>query len=825
MHQLNFQRWPCLQERGLVVFNTTADQRYLLGEKLFLKSHYPMVMRRFQNNDQIKTVTEKQLLEEVVLGGNNFIGNRVYILYGAAGAGKSELLRWMQLTIQHHCPERASTMVRINRNELDILSIVEKFQLLLSNQYFSEQTHTRWAEAKRKPRTISKLLLLSALEKAYDNDERINALYYRLLEWVHPRVLRALDMEHSEEANTPVELLTAQDIEELKSQSAFQIDLQYDQFRKHLTQTFQELLLEGNGLTDTLAKISCDLSQHRQRPLLLVDDLVQSLSIFSTDLLDYFTMLDSGNWDVVIGLTPDALSDNDHGRALLDRISYLDTFDDRVTKLFLSDSRGDESYFLNQDNCADFVAMYLDAFRQMNGVRCSTCHYFSNCKNTFSSDADPILAPFNRQVFRRLYLKLPNGKGKARQFLKSTRQMMEQLLRHHDLLAAMNELVRLDLVAESANPIISKLVEYYFPPVSEEQAISLDPLLLEALSFPNDLLKVTCQPLHNRIASETPITSSNDWVEDSIRVAISHWLEGKEVNRQSLIQFRKGIARWLREALPIGYFHGDHVSHPNKILRWIGVYLDTRPPILLEGVDEGIGVKVSRELGLLSILLNDYSLTFGSQKISLSRKIASDPRASQLLFSGYAFQAQLEEMLSNQLGMSPKDLATSLVVCLWHLGDAPALAQIPRIYQIPVAGQVSGQQVDIKLIEYTRMLFDDFFLLRENIYDSEAFLSQVISPISAIESIEVIDTNRLSEEFIIGDLRLSEFIRRFQHRILVWRNPLLSSDLQYVETLLVTSLEQSGHYGLPFSLIKDEVWKRFKLNHPEYYHRLRVYLE
>ena len=825
MHQLDFQRWPCLQERGLVVFNTTADQRYLLGEKLFLKSHYPMIMRRFQNNDQIKTVSENQLLEEVVSGGKHLVGNRVYILYGAAGAGKSELLRWMQLTIQQQHSERASTMVRINRNELDILSIAEKFQLLLSNQYFSERTHIRWAEAKRKPRTISKLLLLSALEKAYDNDERINALYYRLLEWVHPRVLRALDMEHSEEANTPVELLTAQDIEELKNQSAFQIDLQYEQFRQHLAQTFQELLLEGNGLTDTLAQISRDLSQYRQRPLLLVDDLVQSLSIFSTDLLDYFTTLDSGNWDVVIGLTPDALSDNDHGRALLERISYLDTFDDRVTKLFLSDSRGDESYFLNQDNCADFIAMYLEAFRQMNGVHCSTCRYFSNCKPTFSPETDPILAPFNRQVFRRIYQKVPSGKGKARQFLKSARQMMEHLLQDHDLLAAMNELVRPDLVAESTNPAINKLVEYYFPPISEEQTVSPDLYLLEALGFPNDPLEVTCHPLQTRITSELSITSTNDWVEDSVRVAIKHWLESQEVNRQSLIQLRKGIARWLREALPITHFHGEHVSHPNKILRWIGVYLDTRPPILLEGIDAGIGIKVSRELGLLSIMLNDYALAFGSQKISLSRKIAADYRASQLLFAAYEFQAQLEDALANQLGMSPSHLAASLVACLWHLGDAPALAQIPQINQVSIAGQDSGQQADIKLTEYTRMMFDDYFLLRENIYDSNAFLNQVSSPIAAIESIEAIDLSRLSEEFVIGDLRLSEFIRRFQHRIRVWRNPLLSSDLKYVESLLVSSLEQSGHYGLPFALVKDDVWKRFKSNHPEYYHRLRVYLE
>ncbi len=79
-------------------------------------------------------------------------------------------------------------------------------------------------------------------------------------------------------------------------------------------------------------------------PILLIDDLVQSLSLYATDLLDYFLTLESGDWDVVVGLTPAAFEDSKRGRLLLQRISHLDTIYDRVEKLWLSDEAGQDSY-------------------------------------------------------------------------------------------------------------------------------------------------------------------------------------------------------------------------------------------------------------------------------------------------------------------------------------------------------------------------------------------------------------------------------------------------------------------------------------------------
>jgi hypothetical protein len=109
-------------------------------------------------------------------------------------------------------------------------------------------------------------------------------------------------------------------------------------------------------------------STHNLRPVLLVDDLVQSLNLFATDLLDYFVTLESGQWDVMLGLTPAAFETTRRGRELLQRIAYLDTLDDRVTKLWLSDDAGSESYFLDEDNCHHFAARYLAEHRRLNAA-------------------------------------------------------------------------------------------------------------------------------------------------------------------------------------------------------------------------------------------------------------------------------------------------------------------------------------------------------------------------------------------------------------------------------------------------------------------------
>jgi len=227
--------WPCIGEAGLEVFTTTADQRYLLGEDIFLQTHFPVTLRQFYPDRPSKAIDEATLLEWLLRTECAGPGNRVLVLYGAAGSGKSELIKWLQVMITHRAPARAEVTVRIPRTELDVLSIAERFHHLLTRSYFDERTHQRWETARRKPRTLAKLLLLTALEQCLDADDQINALYYRLLDWIQPHIARSLaPVEGDAEGGTQVELLTREDIEQLKGESTLPVPLDYEQFRHHL---------------------------------------------------------------------------------------------------------------------------------------------------------------------------------------------------------------------------------------------------------------------------------------------------------------------------------------------------------------------------------------------------------------------------------------------------------------------------------------------------------------------------------------------------------------------------------------------------------------
>ena len=253
MTMTNRLQMPCLSERGLRVFAPTADQRYLIGPDVFLRTHYPMTMRRFADGLP-ETMREEGLLRKLLDTKHVRPGNRVFVLYGAAGSGKSELLKWLEVMVGREDEARAGVTIRIARTELDVLHIAERFRHLLSGECFAETTHRRWQEARRKPRTFAKLLVLSALEQMLDSDDEINALYYRLLNVVQPNIERSFALMDGSAANDahPVELFTREDLEQIQAETVLPVPLEYEPFRHAMLTAFRHQLLEGMDLPRTL---------------------------------------------------------------------------------------------------------------------------------------------------------------------------------------------------------------------------------------------------------------------------------------------------------------------------------------------------------------------------------------------------------------------------------------------------------------------------------------------------------------------------------------------------------------------------------------------
>jgi len=824
--------WPCVGKAGLEVFATTADQRHQFGTKLFLATHFPIALRRFRPERPPETLAERDVLDQILTPSEGQRGNRVFVLYGAAGSGKSELMKWLQVMIADHDPTRAKFTVRVPRTELNVLTIAERFQHLLSNSYFKESTRQRWEEAQRKPRTLSKLLLLTALERSLDADAQINALYYRLLDWIHPHVAHSLDaMESADlDPDEPMRLLAREDLDELKAETSLSVPLNYEQFRHHLLTAFREHLMEGQYLPDTLGRIADDLARQGTRPILLVDDLVQSLNLFATDLLDYFITLGTGNWDVVLGLTPAALSADQRGQELLDRITHLDTVDDRVEKLWLSDIQGADSYFLTEETCAAFAGRYLAAYRELNGWSCEVCGERNRCTGLNSENKGQILAPFNESLLRRLFWGLPMGKGKARYFLRHLREVLAAVSNDEDFLTILRQCARVDTAVEADDEILATMAELYGPTAVSHRVI-LPADLMAAFGEAPEPARLSAELLQRQqTSSGSPFELRP--TTDQGKVAIKAWLDGESVNRQSLVQLRKGIARWIRLMQPVGPLHAVGVARPHKVLQWRRVYLGVRPPILLEGVDEGEGIRATREIGIVAFSLHDFADASGEDRKALIATLAREERLLPLLPAAVDLHQEVRSELEEQLGMPVEEVALALYTWLVIAQGAPQ-------ERPPGFGESFWEQViamhtrfalwqedpEEALCQSIRYLFDDFFGLRKNVYDGPS-IEQVIggrTPDAFLSRLMSVVADGVDRDYRLKNKPLPEVLRVVQQEIRRWRPPANGRDsLSDIASATLKILAEGGGQGVRLHQVPAEVFSELEHKRPSLYRKLWV---
>jgi hypothetical protein len=825
--------WPCIQPRGLDLFTATADQRYLLGEDLFLRTHHPLTLRRFRAGEVVESVSEIDVFNQLVRKVHNSTGNRVFILYGAAGSGKSEFIRWLQLQIQKTDLERAKSTIRISRTELDILSITERFEHLLSQRYFSEATHSHWEHVRQKPRTLAKLLLLTALERTLDSDELINALYYRLLEWIQPRISRILNAADPG-TTMPVEVLTREDLDQLKAETSLPVPLDYEQFRYNLLVAFRENLLEGAYLPATLRLISDDMTKQGRRPLLLIDDLVQSINLFATDILDYFITLETGNWDVVIGLTPDALTGSKRGNELLNRITYLDTVDDRVEKLWLSDMQGNDSYFLSCENCTDFTAKYLDAFRFQNGWQCNTCSHYSLCKGlgTSNNKHNILLAPFNDLLLQRLFKTLPENKGKVRQYMLRLRDVLGGFMQSQELIPVLKQYIRSEMAVEAEDPFIAGLAEYYGPYPKDGQT-TLSSNLLNALGVSTPAISLQAQSLRRDRHAPQSLVFNTGVDDDPSRSAIKEWLDGKVVNRQSLLPLRRGIARWLRIIYINSGIYAHGIAAPHQILRFRKVYLGVTPPIILEGVDDGEGINISRSIGLDAFVFQELASAQGDIKDQILLKLAQSERTYIVNFHAIQYKHRLFETLESQLSIGLEKLA--FLIQVWDLvcsRDNPKQV-IPGLDYEKIS---EWKQQKPPWLDYSKqeqatlanMFFEDFFKLRDNIFAGPSIAQYMAD--TSLESMTSlllqVRTQSIDPDYFIGNRYLGDFLNSIQESVRLWQKAPSENDSSYEsKSSFLEAVSKGGRKGILMSQFPTELWEQLKAENPDVFLSLRIRIQ
>lgn len=764
-------RIPCVKKKGLKLFTATADQRIMLGEETFLTTHFPVKFHRYrgqeikeiwEEQDIIKKITDEEVLEN---------GNRVFILYGAAGSGKSETIRWIESKLSKI---KDVNTFRISRTELDPVKIMQKLKSRIDEQ-LNEDILLRWEILKNKPVTLANSLVWNSLSEILNKDEEIIPISYKLRPLIENNLRRSFsNIDNKKDfQQSIVELITIEELEEIIKSSAININIDYEILRKHLVDRLESEVLGGYNFVDTIKEVGDRLyNKTKQRPILLIDDLVQSMNLYASDLLDFFITIEEGNWDIIIGLTPSSFETTKRGKELLTRINYLDTFDDRIYKLWLTDEFGNESYTINEGNAHLYLRNYLLEYKKLNGYTCNkTCKNYLNCKSIqFNKNEDIALTPLNKDLIQRMFINLFKLKGQARHFVVTVGEYIESLIENRAVDFLKNRVKREKCVEiEDINKKI--LIESYMP-LDTTNHIEIEKKFLWNFGFKYP--KKISANVNELIVEEQDYDSTiseNILLKDKPELnAVRNWLEDDEVliNKELLKSFRLNIASFLKEFSIRSDIMNRYISKHYGSVRYDQVIEGCKLPISFEGVDEFNGIKISRDLKFNSfhiIKLKDYNPIVQEKVLD---ELLADKNIRKIIEETNTIHISNIKLFEEQLDIKAEELAFLLYGFIFHIIKLKKYPIILSKYYkhcilngIPEGWNVLTRTLSTVEIKVIEDFFNDWFQLRENLYDGFK-LNRYIKSYKNINDIllrlSLLNVNNLSSYYKVGNKHLKDIL-------------------------------------------------------------------
>ena len=341
-------------------------------------------------------ITESGLLN-VITSSSPDQSNRIFLIVGDTGSGKSELCQWLNYNITGdvHIP------ILIERRMTRLTEIVERI-----HQHLDEPVPPEMVElADLWPETVSAKLRAAVLMRIQQPQVQ-NAIGVYDVGKLR-KILDTPDFErrmrdHFERYREEIQildqprewrLLPESDFREL----ALRVDGVHDASRCYgeIQRAIVDCLateLKVEDLIKKLERISRTYRQLRKRPVLLIEDIT-TFGFLQNDLLDYLYNLAGGSFDVVMGVT------TGFEQANRDQIyNTQQTITERVEGRFeLTDSHN-ETVFL-QGHYLDLARRYLGAVRSRACVNCSQKPV---CDTAFQGELYPLNEPFLTNVYRSL---------------------------------------------------------------------------------------------------------------------------------------------------------------------------------------------------------------------------------------------------------------------------------------------------------------------------------------------------------------------------------------------------------------------------------------
>ncbi|WP_434753110.1 hypothetical protein [Paenibacillus amylolyticus] len=741
---------PCLNKNSLKLLAGTADERYDQSPEYFRKTHFPQVMHRYNDSQLVAEVTEDELLDE--LQETDASGNRVYLVFGSTGSGKSELLRWLKDKWLVEVPDRP--VIRISRTELNPQTLIKKCLDTLNLSLDVCIDEDRWGILLKKPITLVNQMVWTTLAEAMESDEEIVPSALLLRPVIEQNIIDFTSQVKRGKIKNPLEVLHREQFETLLANTTLHIPLEYAAFRQNLSRQLDHFLFEGQDIGTLFKQISLQIKNRGIRPLLLIDDLVQSVNIYATSILDQLITLEEGSWDVVIGLTPGAVQDTEKGFSLTQRIQNLDTINDRVKKLWLSDESGKDFFNLDRKQVVPYMANYLTQLKATQGFSCSLqCPHFKQCSAFLPEESNNVnclevqLLPFNSHMLRRTFDAIPIGKGKLRYMILNSKEILRFFLKGKKHISRVLPLMRREMFADHEDMFIKTLSEWY---ASEDasQVIISEPLLKHFGYSENQisikLNKIAAgnsreeQPLHIEYKNDNTIFNEKEVVRD--------WVEGKEVNDELLLPVRSGVAALVHDVIKGVHMNRSFSSRTSAVIQWNEVVNRTRYPIKLDKNDDEFFINVNRDY--VGIQITNFQTMKYSEKLNIFQKISNEYEISKWIYQGESIHKLWFESLEQALGLK-------LPVFVYGMRN---WAQQARIYSESLwtfdAKEKSPFNKD--LMSLLDECYSDWYLLRENFYETPN--DEVLTDEEFDQWLLNFVPSKKLESYIIGNLTLKDFL-------------------------------------------------------------------
>ena len=661
---------------GKAVFAPLSEQRRQLGAASFLRTHIPLLFEGAQGF-MLEDALLRQLLDSPIAPS----GNRLWLVAGGPGTGKSELLEWLSLSMRLSDPLRYRSLLHIHTHEANPLQIAAKLKALLPEQERPRQEQRlRFEEALRKPRLVAKVLLLQALDQVTQSDEESYGFYYGLSNLLDEQLRRFLQaLAHGATMET-FELVSSTEWEAFCEGTALPVTFSYQAFHQALQAAWNAYLFSGLSLPTLMRSVSAALQEQGTMPILLIDDLVCSLHQFAPDILGAL-LLAEGAWDVVCGITP--VNENRRVADFFDRLSA---------------SVGAQGYYrlapLDETQCVNLAHAYLLEYRRLKGRE------------------GEGLSPFNREALVRLFRGLPDHRRTPRAFLHHLETALEQKSQDA-FLAELSHLASHEYAVLTPDRRLARLAEVYGP----------------LIQTPVKEIRLGDQPFFDWPPQEAllPIEPllSQSGQRDEAHIALFDWIgHREETSTVALVSLRKGAARLLQDTIAPEVLAVPQ-SALHSFLRWKIAYKGISPPILLAGEwrkADVSGIPLNWGTSHLAYDLARYATSSGTERRQLAVYLRYAPPLAPFFQAARQYQLGMQQELEQQLAMALPQLA--LVLVLWSVllgGQPPSreVAEMVRRFNLPACSQAL---LDRKATEWRaewQQFFLDAFLLLPGALDEE----------------------------------------------------------------------------------------------------------